>query len=421
MFSRLPAAVGNPPVKVVFEGVEPGSAAAQQLYHENQAAISHFHSKARQSVGDRDVAYMQQALAGEGQLRYSFNNGQEAIHVKLETEKINETVEEKKSLEPWQAMIAIDVVFDTRAYNILHSYSATLDNDIQYNVLNDDYSHNTLAMVGMIADPDADVPVSAVSAPGFSRSDSPTLQPVTGTPDPEEDPRVVAYTPDPLVGMSVIGFVAYPRTPMKDGAPLKIDVYLAAFNPLIVRDEEDVTITYDQILTCKICVREYLNPAPISAVTTVRYGRRVTGSQHADDPAHEGEFPFPESYDLSQDMPEVLTHEWAFAVDAGWVPTPGVLADPGALGMGELLAESPTITTTAAAPETGDVNYDPGELFVFLDNGGMVPTGVIPIGVDPQAPITWEGDVEDMTLIARIEWTPPVREGGKGTAKITPA
>lgn len=119
MFSRLPAQFGDTPVKVIFEGVEPGSAQAQLLYRENQAEITHFHTKARQSLiqSEQPGAHMQQAMADGGRMRYSFNNGQEILTVKLEPPPqivpVDRPVREPIPTAPH---LAIDVLLN----NVLH-------------------------------------------------------------------------------------------------------------------------------------------------------------------------------------------------------------------------------------------------------------------------------------------------------------
>jgi hypothetical protein len=104
VYSRLPPEFGETPTKVVFEGVEPGSAEAQRLYHERISEISSFHQKARQNrmISESPTSSMQQALPNGDQLRYTFNNGVENIHVRLSTKsRGGEAARRSDQKRPW--------------------------------------------------------------------------------------------------------------------------------------------------------------------------------------------------------------------------------------------------------------------------------------------------------------------------------
>jgi hypothetical protein len=115
VYSKLPPEFGETPTKVVFEGVEPGSPEAQLLYMQNMGEISSFQQKARQSrvTSGNSVSSMQQALPGGGQLRYTYNNGQETVHVRLNpvAGKVGTTSEEAAKTQHAEPLLAIDVVF----------------------------------------------------------------------------------------------------------------------------------------------------------------------------------------------------------------------------------------------------------------------------------------------------------------------
>lgn len=117
MYSKYPARPGEPPVKVVFEGIEPGSPEAQQLFFANQAAIQHFHAKARQNrdISGQAGAHMQQAQRDGGQFRYSYNNGIETVHIKLSPQRIERQLREPPppELPPIPPTLAVDVLFET--------------------------------------------------------------------------------------------------------------------------------------------------------------------------------------------------------------------------------------------------------------------------------------------------------------------
>lgn len=118
--SRLPPKPGETPTKVVFDGVEPGSAEAQLLFQQHKGPIGQFHSKARQQreLSEQPIAHMQQAMPDGGRMRYSYNNGQETIHVALEPRPGTPVGTQPQVLElpPTQPSLAIDVLFDCEPY-----------------------------------------------------------------------------------------------------------------------------------------------------------------------------------------------------------------------------------------------------------------------------------------------------------------
>lgn len=119
MYSKLPAEPRETPTKVVFEGVDPGSAAAQRLYYENFGDISSFQQKARQSrlISGQPTSSMQQQLPNGGRLTYTFNNGLETIHVKLAPRGSSSTTEPGKKPElVTPPQLAIDVLFNPELY-----------------------------------------------------------------------------------------------------------------------------------------------------------------------------------------------------------------------------------------------------------------------------------------------------------------
>lgn len=116
---------------MVFEGVEPGSPAAQLLYHQHQGEISRFQGKARQNreISGQPGSSMQQAMPDGGQMRYTFNGGQETVHVKLtpgesETTSESTTQQESHHAEP---LLAIDIVFEPELFmsGDIYSYTQT--------------------------------------------------------------------------------------------------------------------------------------------------------------------------------------------------------------------------------------------------------------------------------------------------------
>lgn len=128
MYSKLPAETGDTPTKVVFEGVEPGSAEAQRLYHENFGEISAFHQKARQSrlLGENDGAYMHMAMPGGGGMRYVFNNGQETLYVKLHPRHAQRSSEPEVPPEIRTGpQLAIDVLFNPELYETADVWAYT--------------------------------------------------------------------------------------------------------------------------------------------------------------------------------------------------------------------------------------------------------------------------------------------------------
>lgn len=129
MFSRLPPELGGS-VKVVFDSVEPGSALAQRLYHEHQAQISQFQSKARQAhiLSAQPSSHMVQVLPGGGQMRYSMNNGQEILTVRLNPVEIRRIVEEeteRKIVTPLKIQLAVDVLFTPQFQQVAEIFSFT--------------------------------------------------------------------------------------------------------------------------------------------------------------------------------------------------------------------------------------------------------------------------------------------------------
>lgn len=115
-----PPLPGETPTKVVFQGVNPGSPLARLLYQHYQGEIGQFHSKARQArlMPDQPGGHMHKALPGGGQLRYSYNNGQEVLTVKLEPKVIERIVEEFQTKIPERAdpTLAIDILFTNETY-----------------------------------------------------------------------------------------------------------------------------------------------------------------------------------------------------------------------------------------------------------------------------------------------------------------
>lgn len=130
MYSKLTPEFGDLPTKVVFESVEPGSPAAQLLYHQTQGAISAFHQKARMSrlISDQEGSHMMQALPDGGQMRYSYNFGIETVHVRLNPRVVAAAQEEAKlqvRRKLSTAYLAIDVVLTPKLYKALTQYSRT--------------------------------------------------------------------------------------------------------------------------------------------------------------------------------------------------------------------------------------------------------------------------------------------------------
>lgn len=122
-----PPLPGETPTKVVFQGVNPGSPLARLLYQTYQGEIGQFHSKARQArlIGDQPGGHMHKALPGGGQLRYSYNNGQEVLTVKLEPRVIERLVEEFREKIPERAdpTLAIDILFKNELYEAYDVYA----------------------------------------------------------------------------------------------------------------------------------------------------------------------------------------------------------------------------------------------------------------------------------------------------------
>lgn len=117
--SPLPTRAGETPTKVVFQGVEPGSAAARLLLIQHEGMLRQFQSKARQQrvLSDQGQYATHRQLPDGGSIRYIYNNGQETLLVQLNPGVLRELPEPPDyRLLPCNIVLAVDVLFDPEKF-----------------------------------------------------------------------------------------------------------------------------------------------------------------------------------------------------------------------------------------------------------------------------------------------------------------
>lgn len=431
MYSRLPGQFGGAPAKVVFESVEPGSALAQRLYHEHQATITQFHVKARQSrnIGGQYGASMQQAMPDQGQLRYSYNGGQETIHVRLHP-KVLERVS-KEPLEPVlipTPQLAIDVIYTSTQYMAgdIYSWYPAEGAGHQHNFRNQSEMFTVYNAVGLIGNPDASVPVEAGSRGVTVEHPGAQLHSIIDeSADTTALREFVIDSEDFLAGGVGAGFLATmptPRAPPGQPGQLTIDVYMASLsvarhNDFAGHESEnlvgDDAITgpdhddyvYDvQEVRVKIRVREMVEADAKMVKVIVVPDRRDKHYIAADDFATT----HPDILETTNPGTPFLV-EWTFAAQGGWEDLGGEPADPLAPKMGKLLDETPwmDLTVVGKDPPAREII----DLVVFTatpeDQSNFIPK--------------WTQKITDMTKIATIAWTTSGLAHVNGKATVTPA
>lgn len=129
MSRSLPPEFGETPTRIVFEGVEPGSAAAQLLYRQLQGQISRFQFKARQArtISEQPGAHMHQALPGGGMLRYTYNDGIETVYVRAEPARPVVVQPQPAPPRPdrHDPVLAIDLLFYAQGYEAAEIWTYT--------------------------------------------------------------------------------------------------------------------------------------------------------------------------------------------------------------------------------------------------------------------------------------------------------
>lgn len=421
---RLPPVPGWAPTKVVFDGVKPGSPEAQALYLEFQGPINRFHAKARQAVqtSEQQGFGMHQKLPNGGMMRYSFNHGQETIHVQVEPEIVVVAKKPKKPKpKPKPKFLAIDVLIDARVYH----YEFREDIEASGEIINSfDFSYNVWAstfMIGVrqvksngeilhqahngLAFTEAGLPTqfggSKVGdklysvASGIYAELLPDLVPMKGG-RIDAPSRVIPYAPDGLSsGTSGAGFVAN----VQGLEQARFDIYMASQNPklsgVVTEHIVGAELEYSDPPTAetetryRLQVREYDgdNLAAISAPTATQFEQVVD--------------------DLPPEMFDQIFN-WGFAATKNWSPVEVERADPKNPGMGVLVkaTETRTVTVNAAAAwaSSNDILESP---FGFAVNAA---------GEDFSQVLT----IDDLTKIATIVWTASDDPDKPGIATITP-
>lgn len=127
----LPPRVGDPPTKVIFEGVPAGSQEARNLLLRYQGEIRRFHAAARQSVeiSGQPGHAAHRSLPDGGELRYANNYGQETITVRLRAQQkvVKTSREQQQKVDTFEPVLAVDVLFDNAIYMVGDVTSYTIE------------------------------------------------------------------------------------------------------------------------------------------------------------------------------------------------------------------------------------------------------------------------------------------------------
>lgn len=418
---------------MVFDGVEPGSAIARDLFMRYQAEINRFHYRAKvtaelgASLGRDPSTYVQQALPGDdGRMRFSEIGGQETIHIRLNP-KIVETLEEPmpESDRPTGPLLAVDVVFDSKTYMTTEIWYGG-DNEFNIFFHGKMFDWSRFFIVGLMRAPESSNPKSVLNAPpnffggetepdrnlyssiaGYARpiENAPTgasmaaidMEKTSETSSPGPGPGLQELT---APGRSGAGFAVRPETP---GEVVVLDVYVASVNSILTGDyrpdplpgpgEADLAFMAD--VAFKIRVREYLS------LETARYSYDVATPLGPDG--------WQETYNVpGEPSPYHGYATWygneggstfgRLIVDQNWKYDGSDLANPHAEGMGKVLAETGLISRTVATPAA---NERPSNGSPWYNSNW------------------WNGDISEMTKVAQIKWRPlPDSRMGHGTAEI---
>lgn len=400
--SRLPPKFGAPPTKVIFEGVPPGSPLARALFAPRRGEITRFHQKARQNVeiGEQSGQHMHQKLP-DGEMSYSYNYGQEILHVRLRKDVVIEAASKLVPTYPERALLAIDILFDQEAYKFQHLYvDFSAANPPEYPVpwysLYETWQALNYPVTAAIAQPAAGgLEAFGSTVSGGAAPSDPTLLAnasyVGGGYLPVSRP-LVAYDED-TTRSQADGFFVRTRYPAEN---VTVDLFAATWTrkventpPGIPNGEQfEGPYTYVNPVRFSVQAREFADdPLMYSFIDRTGMSRqRVT---EFNNPAYG-----PGTVELESDEEsEFFFGGGNFVVTPEWIDAGGLLADPNTPGMGTLLAStSVTTKTLVTAPE-----YDDGSSFG-----------------------SWDRPITDMTKIATVEWLPSDAPRQRpGSAKIT--
>lgn len=403
--ARIPPPAGGT-TKIVFAGVEPGSEEARALFQEYHGPIGHFHRKARQQqeLSENPTLAIHQPLPdGVGAMRYSMNNGQEMIHVRLSRYRTSGQPKPVKGevVKPKQRIVAIDIIQDPVNYK---------SSDYDLNTFQIPPGDFVFAQHSLLQPWDNAVPIAVrrVSKAGTSTDVSNVL--TADTPNPK-----LFYAGNPAkpvtTNAALQPFVYVPWAPsglsfgtagggfgalMDPGGAATFEVYAAS-----------ESVQYLGTCNSDIGVSSVFTPAPIALPTArLRFQARElsTGAQavtgYSTFQGHErADFADGSSFD---DLVDFGIGHFPFLVERNFKPGGGELADPKQKGMGALLAHTDIATYTLAG-------------YPFPDDTGAVP-GILP----PTFPIAMPGGIGAMTLVAKITVSVPLDPAHPSVVKIKP-
>lgn len=239
--------------------------------------------------------------------------------------------------------------------------------------------HNVLIAIGTVVDPENDYTITVPSGTEIGTAE---YQLDITNSDPYER----------LIGEGFIVFRNWPIDSSEFPEPVTIEIYASSTNMTkeneppgedglnFEEDHPSFTYDYEPSVAWTIRVREF-EERPATVRVTTESERRDTITTSSGTTVE------------VEDAPE-RTIEWYFAAGSDWELTGEEPANPDAPDMGELM----------------------GEL-----EGETELIGPSPLGREIRTRPFWGGEIDEMTLIATIEWTPPSRRGQRGKVELMPA
>lgn len=392
--SKPPFEFGKIPCKVVLsvpDGTDPGR--ARILFERAQGEIGHFYRAAHQNaqLGGLGQEHRIKSIRG-GQVRYSSNQGNETLFVKLADPTPSVVTSPIPELpKRVGGFLALDVIFDADYRQTFYHYQGGGGN--YYEAF---YERFTVAwMVGarIGVGPDAIEALwvwSGAADPGAN----PGLQtPVGATVIAGADRSVSSALRTGVDGLVQAGFLLDLE---KLGFPgsTAVELFCASGTQTYhydVREGPDTTYGFVRDTTLQVRAREYGADKPpgvvaVSGTAGIRFREIDT------------------VLGVDQDVDDFLGQDMSgrgFFVVEGWLDPGGEVASLDAPGMGAVLVEAPKIEMTdiATAP-------------VFALPGILNPVGLVDL---------WPGSVADMTKIGTVAWTPSGVPDVPGVAEFTAA
>lgn len=390
--SRLPPEFGKNPTKLVFRGVDPGSPAARQLFLQYEGQLRHFHAKARQAVGlsELPIYATHIQLPGGGSMHYSYNNGQEAIHVLVNptTVEVPTTEPVKKTTSPTY-VLAIDVVFDLDFYLVKKTIVPSAPT-----LSSEQYGFAGQMVVGLTMGQDDTIQKALTETGSTNRVDSADISALPNPPQAGTGRDYLTNSPDGTDALPV-GFLVHPDLTSNPG-PFELSVYIAAQD---IYQEVELSNEFTEIrnershhpgVRYAVQVREY---EIVSTYPEETVGWQITARLYQRFEAGDGS--------VIENQTTSAGGSGSIFTSPAWAPGSGPYSDPTAEGMGSLLDQTPK--------QDRDVAGDPD--ISERDSLLLAPSWTFEEGLD----------ITDATMVATITWAPPAAAASTGSAQITPA